>query len=332
MSTKSDLFNILNTTQSEYLSGQELATQLGLSRNAVWKAVKSLQSEGFEIESKSGVGYRLLSKNDILSSSYIREEYGIPCKIHILSEVDSTNNYAKSLNDISVPNIVIADSQTAGRGRLGRSFYSPQAKGLYMSIVFEPKFSLDKSMLVSSLAALSVCKAFEEVTGLGPKIKWVNDIYLNGRKVCGILTEAETNFETGSISRIIVGIGINCFEQTFPEELREKAGYIKNPTKEFTRNSLASSIIKWFFNTINTADNRLLLREYKSRSLILGKPILIYGASYSALPENGGQGVRAKAVDIDENGGLVVEYTDGIHAREMTTITSGEVTIRKEHL
>lgn len=332
MSTKSDLFNILNTTQEKYLSGQELATQLGLSRNAVWKAVKSLQDQGFEIESKSGVGYRLVKKNDILSSSYIKDECKVPCRVIVLNEVDSTSNYAKTLSDLSVPNIIIADTQTAGRGRLGRSFYSPQAKGLYMSIVFEPKFSLDKSMLVSSLAALSVCKAFEEVTGLGPKIKWVNDIYLNNRKVCGILTEAETNFETGSISRIIVGIGVNCFEQTFPEEIRERAGYIQNPHKEFTRNRLASAIIKQFFDTVNSSDKRMLLREYKSRSLILGKPILVYGTSYSALPENGGHGIRAKAVDIDDNGGLVIEYTDGIHAREMDTITSGEVTIRKDWL
>ena len=160
----------------------------------------------------------------------------------------------------------------------------------------------------------------------------MNDIYLNNRKVCGILTEAETNFETGSISRIIVGIGVNCFEQTFPEEIRERAGYIQNPHKEFTRNRLASAIIKQFFDTVNSSDKRMLLREYKSRSLILGKPILVYGTSYSALPENGGHGIRAKAVDIDDNGGLVIEYTDGIHAREMDTITSGEVTIRKDWL
>lgn len=332
MSTKSDLFNTLNMADSEYLSGQELAVQLGLSRNAVWKAVKSLQNQGFEIESKPGVGYRLLKKNDILSDSYIKEECQFPCKVYVLNETDSTNNYAKTISDLSVPNIIIADTQTAGRGRLGRSFYSPRAKGLYMSIVFEPKFSLDKSMLVSSLAALSVCKAFEEITGLGPKIKWVNDIYLNDRKVCGILTEAETNFETGSISRIIVGIGVNCFEQTFPDEIQERAGYIQNPQKTFTRNQLAAAIIKQFFATINISDKRLLLREYRSRSLILGKPVLVYGSSYSALPENGGQGVKAKAVDIDENGGLIVEFTDGIHAREMTTITSGEVTIRKDWL
>ena len=330
MSTKLNLLDILNNNTTSYLSGQDLAARLGLSRNSIWKAIKTLQNEGFEIDSKAGVGYRLLKKNDVLSPSYIKDAAGIKCRVHILDEVDSTNNYAKKLTDLSCPGIVVANSQTEGRGRLGRSFYSPHSKGLYMSMVFEPDFSLDRSMMVSSIAALSVCRAFEEVIGLGPKIKWVNDIYLNGKKVCGILTEAETNFETGSISRIIVGVGVNCFEQSFPEELAEKASYVTGAPRDFTRSQLAAAIIRYFFTTLEEFDKRTILRDYRSRSLILGEQILVYGASYGALPENGGQGIKARAIDIDENGGLVVEYMEGRHAREMDTITSGEVTIRKD--
>lgn len=330
MSTKLKLLRTLNNNTASYLSGQELADEIGLSRNAVWKAIKSLQSEGFEIESKAGVGYRLLKKSDVLSASYIKESAGIKCRVHLLEEVDSTNNYARTLTDLSCPAVIIANSQTGGRGRMGRSFYSPHSKGLYMSIVFEPHFSLDKSMLVSTVAALAVCRAFEEVVGLGPKIKWVNDIYLNGKKVCGILTEAETNFETGSISRITVGIGVNCFEQVFPEDLAQKASYIVNPAKEFTRSQLAASIVKHFFAALQEFDKRSMLRDYRSRSMILGEQILVYGSSYGALPENGGSGIRARAIDIDENGGLVVEYMEGRRAREMDTITSGEVSVRKD--
>jgi BirA family biotin operon repressor/biotin-[acetyl-CoA-carboxylase] ligase len=200
-----------------------------------------------------------------------------------------------------------------------------------MTLAFEPDFGIDKAMLITSLTAVAVCKAFEETIGIGPKIKWVNDIYLQGQKVCGILTEAESNFETGRISKIIVGIGINCFEQEFPEDIKDKATYIKNPQKEFDRNQLIASIVNKFFDLVDNFDKKQLLRDYKVRSMILGQPILIYGTSQSALPENGGRGIKARAIDIDENGGLVVEYLEGFMSRQMETITSGEVTIRQDY-
>lgn len=330
MSTKSQILEIFNDRTAEYISGQELADILGLSRNSVWKAIKKLQDEGFTIESKPSTGYRLIQKGDVLSADYIKENVGLPCKVQILDKVDSTNNYAKRIEKLSVPHIVIAKEQTHGRGRLGRSFYSPVSKGLYMTLAFEPEFGLDKSMLITTVAALAVCQAIESVVGIGPKIKWVNDIYLQGKKICGILTEAETNFETGNISRIIVGIGINCFEQIFPEEIESKATYLKDAKKEFTRNDLAAAVVNKFFDLIENFDKRTLLREYKSRSMILGEQILLYGASYSQMPENGGRGVKARAIDIDENGGLVVEYMEGRRSREMDVITSGEVTVRKD--
>lgn len=330
MSTKSQILEIFNEHPAEYISGQELADILGLSRNSVWKAIKKLQEEGFAIESKASTGYRLVQKGDVLSADYIKENIKFPCKVKVLEKVDSTNNYAKRIENLSVPNIIIAKEQTHGRGRMGRSFYSPPSKGLYMTIAFEPDFSLDKSMLITTVAALAVCQAIESVVGIGPKIKWVNDIYLQGKKICGILTEAESNFETGTISRIIVGIGINCFEQIFPDEIEGKATYLKNAKKEFTRNDLAGAVVNRLFDLTKDFDKKKLLREYKSRSMILGEQILLYGSSYGQMPENGGRGVKARAIDIDENGGLVVEYLEGRRSREMDVITSGEVTIRKD--
>ncbi len=331
MSTKLKVLEIFRSKGTQYVSGQELADTLGLSRNSVWKAIKRLQEDGFEIESKTAVGYRLLPQEDVLSALYIKDSLDFPCKVHVLEEVDSTNDYAKKITDLSMPHLIIADAQTRGRGRLGRSFYSPHSKGLYMTIAFKPDFGLDRSMLVSTIAALAVCQAIEEVTGLGPKIKWVNDIYLNGKKICGILTEAESNFETGTISRLIAGIGVNCFEQVFPDDIAEKASYIASPARDFSRNQLASAIAQRFFKLLDTFDRRTILREYRSRSMILGQPITLYGTSYGALPENGGRGIRARAIDIDDNGGLVVEYMEGRKAREMETITSGEVTVRKDY-
>lgn len=330
MSTKLKILEIFNQRGSQYVSGQELADILNVSRNSVWKAIKKLQEQGFNIDSKSGVGYRLSQISDLLSEEYIRENVSFPCKVHVFDKIGSTNDYAKEIEKLSCPHIILADEQTKGRGRMGRSFYSPPASGLYMSVVFRPDFEISKAMLITTISALAVCQAFEEVAGVGPKIKWVNDIYMSEKKVCGILTEAESNLESGTMDKIIIGIGINCFLQRFPDELKDKAAFIENPKKEFSRSQLAASIINNIFSLINNFDKRKLLMEYKSRSMILGKQILLYGSSYSALPEHGGTGVKARAIDIDENGGLVVEYMEGRHAREMATVTSGEVTVRKD--
>ncbi len=331
MSTKIKVLETLRDKSPAYISGQELADELGISRNSVWKAIKRLQDDGFKIDTKASTGYRLVESADILSASVLSDLIEKPCKVHVLDAVDSTNTYAKALGDVASPVLIVANEQTKGRGRLGRSFYSPSSKGIYMTIAFEPNFGIDKAMLITSLTAVSVCKAFEETIGIGPKIKWVNDIYLQGQKVCGILTEAESNFETGRISKIIVGIGINCFEQEFPEEIKDKATYIKNPQKEFDRNQLIAAVTNKFFDLVDNFNKVQLLRDYKSRSMILGQPILIYGTSQSALPENGGRGIKARAIDIDENGGLVVEYLEGVMSRQMETITSGEVTIRNDY-
>ena len=330
MSTKLEILEIFQSRGEEYVSGQELADALGLSRNSIWKAIRKLQDEGFAIESKPSTGYRLLQKGDVLSAAYIKDALDFPCRVKVLDEVDSTNDYAKRLPDLSERHLIAADGQSKGRGRLGRQFYSPHAKGLYMTLAFTPDFGLDRSMMVSTVAALAVCQAIEQVAGLGPKIKWVNDVYLNDRKVCGILTEAESNFETGSINRVFIGVGVNCFEQIFPAEISERAAYLGPGRREFSRNQLAAAVANRFFALMDDFDRKYVLREYKSRSFILGQPILIYGSSYGALPENGGRGLRARAIDIADNGGLVVEYMEGRRSREMDVITSGEVTIRKD--
>ncbi|MBR5128932.1 MAG: biotin--[Firmicutes bacterium] len=267
--------------------------------------------------------------NDNLNASLLMDKMTCPCNVHTFDVLDSTNTYAKNLQDISIPALIVANEQTHGRGRLGRSFYSPSAKGIYMTIAFEPNFDTDKIMLVTPLAAVAVCKALEEITGIVPKIKWVNDIYLDGQKVCGILTEAQSDIKAGIINKIIVGIGINCFEQEFPEEIKDRATYIKTPLKEFDRNSLIAAITNQILGSLENFDSENLIKDYKARSLLLGKSILIYGTNQSALPENGGQGIHARAIDIDQNGGLVVEYLEGPKKLQIESITSGEVTIRQ---
>lgn len=272
----------------------------------------------------------LNEKPDVISRSVLSELIEKNCDIRVFEVVDSTNSYAKEVHVSNKPLVVVANEQTKGRGRLGREFYSPSSKGIYMTIAFEPDFEIDKAMLITTLTAVAVCHAFEEVIGVEPKIKWVNDIYMDNKKVCGILTEAQSNSKVGAIDKMIVGIGINCFVQDFPDSIKDRATYIKNPQKDFDRNALIAAITNNFFQLVENFDPQKLLRDYKSRSMILGQPILIYGTSQSALPENGGRGIKARAIDIDENGGLVVEYLEGAMKLQKETITSGEVTIRKD--
>ena len=333
MSTKTELLSLLSENPGAFYSGQEIAERLGISRNSIWKAANSLKEQGFEVESRAGVGYRLAADRDIISRDVLASEIVHPCNIHVFEKIDSTNNYAKGLDVSGGPHLIIASEQTAGRGRLGRSFYSPAEKGIYMSLAFEPHFDLDKSLFVTTLSAVAMCRAIEEVTGLNPKIKWVNDIYLNGKKLAGILTEAESNFETGKIQKIIVGVGVNCFSCDMPEEIQEVATCIEAGSTNFSRNALIAAFCNQFFDMIENFDQKAILRDYKRRSFIIGEQILIFNPAIAReigrTDERLHDGIRARAIDIDENGGLVVEFLEGRLSREMRTLTSGEITVRR---
>ena len=333
MSTKTELLSLLSENPGTFYSGQEIAERLGISRNSIWKAANSLKEQGFEVESRAGVGYRLAADRDIISRDVLASEIAHQCNIHVFEKIDSTNNYAKTLDVSGGPHLIIASEQTAGRGRLGRSFYSPAEKGIYMSLAFEPHFDLDKSLFVTTLSAVAMCRAIEDVTGLSPKIKWVNDIYLNGKKLAGILTEAESNFETGMIQKIIVGIGVNCFSCDMPEEIQEVATCIEAGGSSFSRNALIAAFCNQFFDMIENFDQKAILRDYKRRSFIIGEQILIFNPAIAReigrTDERLHDGIRARAIDIDENGGLVVEFLEGRLSREMRTLTSGEITVRR---
>ncbi len=333
MSTKTELLSLLSENPGAFYSGQEIAGRLGISRNSIWKAANSLKEQGFEVESRAGVGYRLAADRDIISRDVLANKITHPCNIHVFEKIDSTNNYAKTLDVSGGPHLIIASEQTAGRGRLGRSFYSPAEKGIYMSLAFEPHFDLDKSLFVTTLSAVAMCRAIEEATGLNPKIKWVNDIYLNGKKLAGILTEAESNFESGKIQKIIVGIGVNCFSCDMPEEIQDVATCIEAGSTNFNRNALIAAFCNQFFDMIENFDQQAILRDYKRRSFIIGEQILIFNPAIAReigrRDERLHDGIRARAIDIDENGGLVVEFLEGRLSREMRTLTSGEITVRK---
>lgn len=329
MSTKSEILEVLNKNTNTYISGQQLADMLSLSRNSVWKAIKKLQEQGYEIESKPSIGYRLMKSEDIITADGVKDGLTQHCKVQVYDVLDSTNRVARELPSCEIPHIIIANEQTKGRGRLGRSFYSPANAGLYMTLAFKPTFGLDRAMLTTTFAAVAVCNAIEKTMGLYPKIKWVNDLYMNGKKVCGIMTEAQTSVETGNIDRIILGIGVNCFETQLPEDLEDIAVSLGTPKMEYTRNQLAAAIVNEFFALLDEPDTKKVLRQYKSRSFILGEQIMIYNTITGQSPDKNSKGIRARAIDIDDNGGLVVEYLEGRRMREMDTLTTGEISIRK---
>lgn len=323
MSTRTDLLKLLSENTGTYLSGQKIGDELKVSRNAIWKAMQQLRNEGYHIESKPSTGYRLKSKSNMLTPDAITGDLRFPCDLRIYDTVDSTNNVAKELTICDKPILVISNKQTGGRGRLGRSFASPAGSGLYMTIALRPDFDLDKALYVTMAVAVAVCRAVETVAGVKAKIKWVNDLFYNDKKICGILTEAQTNFENGKIDSLIMGIGVNCFPGSFPEELADIAGCLSQTKNAFARGRLAAEIFNETMTILQDLQSKAFLREYRTKCFILGKNIRVH-------PNMKEESIRARAIDIDDNGGLVVEYMEGRKARQMETLTTGEVSIKIE--
>ena len=247
-----------------------------------------------------------------------------PCELRVFEEVDSTNNIVKEEEVLRLkPLMVVADRQTAGRGRLGRSFASPGGTGIYMTIGIRPKFALDKAPFVTMAVAVAVCRAIEKVTGIQGQIKWVNDIFHQKRKVCGILTEAQTDPETGLLDKLIIGIGVNCFPSPFPEELANIAGPLSDDPGSFSREELIAEIFNETMDILKGLETMEFLKEYRSKCFILGKNILVH-------PRLNDQSIRARAIDIDDQGGLVVEYMEGSKIHQRESLTTGEISIRLE--
>ncbi|MCL2815607.1 MAG: biotin--[acetyl-CoA-carboxylase] ligase [Oscillospiraceae bacterium] len=238
-------------------------------------------------------------------------------KINIHISLESTNKTAKELaaSGAKPGTVVIADCQSAGKGRYGRSFFSPPNRGIYMSFIVRPR-ALSPT-LVTLYAAVSVCRAIEEAAKKEPRIKWVNDIFLDGKKICGILTEAAADFQSGGIKRAVVGIGVNVTadESDFPEELKNIAGAVfQGEEPAVTRNRLAAGIINHMADFENI-DEKETLGEYKKRLFMLGKRVWV---------SNSNETYEALAVDIDETGRLIVKKDDG----RILPLSSGEVTVK----
>lgn len=312
MSLKQDILSRLKKEAGEFVSGETLAQEAGKSRAAVWKAVRSLKKDGYLIEAVTNRGYSLVCDNDILSESRIRAAMSHKIKIFYYPETDSTNNEAKRLISGGERSVFLltAESQTAGRGRQGKSFYSPAVTGIYMTLAVHPNTLLKNAVTATTAAAVAVCRAIERLTDKTPLIKWVNDVYCGKNKICGILTEAISDFESGIATSVIIGIGINIKTKDFPESA-ENAGALDADVK---RAELIGAVADELLDLLK-GDSGEFIDYYRSHSMILGKKI-----SYI---ENG-KTTFATAVAIDRLGGLVVR-DDGGNER---TLNSGEISIR----
>lgn len=321
---KTKILSLLKENNNNFVSGQNISDKLGVTRAAIWKYMNALKEDGYNIESVSKKGYKLISSPDILSleeiSPYLNTKF-IGRNVIYFDSIDSTNTKAKALGDAGEKNgtIVVAEEQTNGRGRLGRAWVSPKYKGIWMSIILRPDLNPLEATKITQIAAAAVVTSTEEL-GIKTLVKWPNDIVINHKKVCGILTEM--NAELTKINYIVVGIGINVNldENEFPEDINLVATSLKIETKaSVNRQQLVAKILnnfeKLYLKFVEENDIKPSITICKEKSALIGNEILIV---------NRGESIKALALDIDENGRLLVKYENG---REEFLI-SGEVSIR----
>lgn len=318
---KKDVLKALTEHPGEWLSGEELSNVSGVSRTAVWKQIRQLKQEGYAIESMPSKGYRMNGQGEVLSSEGLQlcfEQSRLIRDVIYMKTIDSTNKYAKNVEGDGI--LVIAEEQTGGRGRLGRQWESPAGQGLWFSLILKPDIDPSEASLVTQIAAGAVWTGIMEITGLRAEVKWPNDILIGGRKVCGILTEM--NSELGAVQRLVVGIGINVNLKMLPDEIAQVGTSLQLETgREWSRVALLHAIIRAFesdyFTYLDTREIKAVIKICRDNSYLLGKRIRII---------QGGREEFATAVDISDRGELMVQKPSGA----VVPLISGEISVRAD--
>lgn len=307
---------------NHYISGEELGEKLSVSRAAIWKGIQKLKEQGYEIEAVSNKGYYLVPEQDLYNEIEIKEglhTQKIGKEIYFYEQTDSTNQCIRRLAKEEKPEgvVAIAEMQTAGKGRRGKSWQSPKGTGVWFSFLLKPNITPPEAPLLTLLAGLAVCRAIRQQTALEAKIKWPNDILIAGKKVCGILTELDA--EMDSVHFVITGIGINVNTERFPEELQKVATSLKIEKGEaISRKTMIQAVIEEFekiYLQYEKECNFLPFREeYKKYCVNIGKELQVLGK----------QSFTGIGLDITEQGELLVKKETG----EIVVVLSGEVSIR----
>lgn len=319
---KEEILRLLRSADG-YISGQELCNRFGVSRTAVWKAINQLKEAGYEIEAQQNKGYRLVAAPDLMTEAEIKSLMHtdwVAKEVLYFDTIDSTNTKAQELAEKGYPSgtLVVADKQESGKGRRGRSWVSPSGTGIFMTLMIKPDINPNNASMLTLVAALAVAKAITSVTGEEAMIKWPNDIVVNGKKVCGILTEMNAQFDY--INHIVVGIGINVHNESFPEEISQMASslMIEAGGKRFHRAQIIAETMSYFeqyYDTfLKTQDLSALVREYDKLLVNRNKSVRVLDPKE---PFDG------KAMGITPKGELIVDTWE---SRKL--VSSGEVSVR----
>lgn len=319
---KEEILRLLRSAGG-YISGQELCNRFGVSRTAVWKAINQLKEAGYEIEAQQNKGYRLMAAPDLMTEAEIKSlmhTEWVAKEVLYFDTIDSTNTKAQELAEKGYPSgtLVVADKQESGKGRRGRSWVSPSGTGIFMTLMIKPDINPNNASMLTLVAALAVAKAITSVTGEEALIKWPNDIVVNSKKVCGILTEMNAQFDY--INHIVVGIGINVHNERFPEEISQMASslMIEAGGKRFHRAQIIAETMSYFeqyYDTfLKTQDLSALVREYDELLVNMNKSVRVLDPKE---PFDG------KAMGITPKGELIVDTWE---SRKL--VSSGEVSVR----
>ena len=323
MGTKDNLLIYLREEQGNWISGETLSRRMGVSRSAIWKQVSKLRQEGYVIQSSSKRGYLFLEAPEMLLPAEIRE--GIETdvfgreEIAYFAELDSTNRKAKELAAGGAPEgtIVVAEQQSKGRGRIGRSWYSPFQTGIYTSLILRPKLPPNEAPKITLVTGVSVAEALLAATPLKPAIKWPNDILVRGRKICGILTETST--EMDAIDFVVVGVGINVNTREFPDELKEIATSVYLETANtFDRVLLMQELLKQFersYTMFVRSGFESIGKRWRELAILLGKEVTVRMIDRTC---------KGRVMELGRDGALIIKNENG----EVERIYSGDIQIR----
>lgn len=308
--------------EQDYCSGEEISHKLGVTRAAVWKAIKKLQEEGYQITSSTRKGYKLIVSPNVITASEVKDELQTKImgqEIIYYEAIDSTNNEAKkkAREGASEGTLIIADQQTAGKGRLGRSWISPSGEGIWMSLILRPHILPNQASQLTLIAGLGMCEAIERVTGLKAQIKWPNDVVVNSKKICGILTEMSAQVE--QIEYVVVGIGVNVNLSSIPEELPYASSLAIEGGKEYSRKKIIATFLEIFevdyTQYVKSLNLNFIKERYEQSCITLHRQVKLITKENECI---------AKALGINEEGALMAQMQDG----SIQTVSSGEVSVR----